>query len=397
MINFKNVENKFDIKQVMLNNEPDIFYNLKIDLVDKDKMNNQKLSLIDYLTDNIEKLKPKLKFINLFIPYEKISKKEFVHFYKLYQKTKDIIPCYVYVNHEVIDDEIFRHDKETIHWELKTIIKANREIDKVCNFIKNNNFSPFEALAYIHNYVSNVANYNISDPLKFYWYGADQYFAGAYKDLPEVVCAGYSSLMKEIIDNLKMPELSCELISVELKHLKKNFTAKHSRCFIKIKDDKYGLDQTVFDDPTWDNDKDAKCSKYTHFAMPNDSHEDKKNGNYKFYPLYHYSFPKNKNVVDVIDFNEYQNFRNNSKNQIDQKMVETAYANIMHKTCPKQKPSEIYSALKQIAQESYKEQVERQFIGNITQQKLVLTRKEVYEICGEILQKPGTQELEKTY
>ena len=346
----------------MLNNEPDIFYNLKIDLVNKDKIDNQKLALIDYLTENIEKLKPKLKFINLYIPYEKISKKEFIHFYKLYQKTKDIIPCYVYVNHEVIDDEIFRHDKETIHWELKTIIKANREIENVCNFIKENKFSPFERLAYIHNYVSNVANYNISDPLKYYWYGADQFFAGAYKDIPEVVCAGYSALMKEIIDNLKMPELSCELISVQLKHLKKNYTAKHSRCFIKI-------------------------------AMPNDLHEDKKNGNYKYYSLLHYSFPKNKNIVDIIDFNEYQNFRNNSKNQINQKMIETAYANIIHKTYPNQKPNEVYDVLKQMARESYKEQMSRQFLGNITQPNLVLKRKEVYEICEKTVEDSVNQEL----
>ena len=100
--------------------------------------------------------------------------------------------------------------------------------------------------------------------------------------------------MKEIIDNLNMPELECELVSVEFKHLKKDYSARHARCFIRIKDDKYGIDQTMFDDPTWDNDIKSNCLKYAHFAMPNDCHDRKRNNNYQYFSIYQFNYPNEK-------------------------------------------------------------------------------------------------------
>ena len=387
------MENKFDIKKVMLSAEPDIFYNLKIDLAENGKYKQSKLELLNYIVDNFDKLKNKMKFINIYVPYEKIPKKEFGYLYNLFLKTNDKIPCHVYVEHQYINDDDFYDEKENVHWELKTIIKANTEIDKVCKTIRDKNFSPFEALAYIHNYVSNIANYNMSHLTGQYWYSADQFFAGAYKDLPEIVCAGYSSLMKEIIDNLNMPGLKCEMISLGVQNTKKDYYARHSRCYISIKDTKYGLDQSVFDDPTWDNDANSKCSKYAHFAMPNDCHERERNNNYIYNSLTKYSHPKSKNAVEVIDFNCYRDLYNKSQNQIDQKMIETAYANIMHKIYPNQSPNQIYNDLKLMARESYKEQMERYFIGYIKQPNLMLKKKDIYEICGKTQTESQSQEL----
>ncbi len=393
MVILKEINEFNDLKQVVKNAKPETFFNLKIDLTKNDRINAKKLALIDNITKNFSVIKSKIKYINLYVPYEKIPKKEFGHLYKLYKKTKDQIPCYVNVKHRYIDDDKFQDEKYAISWDLGAVIKANTGIEKVCDFIKKNRLSPFEALAFIHNYVSNVANYKTSNLLGGDWFSKDQFFVGAYLDLPEVVCAGYSSLMKEIIDNLNMPELKCEIISVSFEHLEKDYYAKHARCLIEIQDKKYGLNQTVFDDPTWDNDSNSNCSKYTHFALRNDIHDISVSKLYDYHLPYIFKFSDKKRTVEYCDFNPYRSLYNKSKNKIDQKMIETAYVNIMHKACLNKSPTEIYDDLKQIAKLSFKEQQERKFQGNLSQSNPVLTKKEVFGICGKNLTKEDEKEL----
>ena len=394
MVILKEINEFNDLKQVMKNSEPDTFYNLKIDLGSGDKLDERRLKLLDYLADNFNLFKGKVKFVNLYVPYEKISKKDFKHLFKFYKKTSNNIPSYVNVSHKYMDDEDFFEEIQSISWDLKTIIKANLEIDDVCKFIKSNRLSPFEALAYVHNYVSTVANYNPSNNLKSSdWYAKDQYFAGAYIDLPEVICAGYSSLMKEIIDTLDMPELKCDIIGVELTDKKSNYHAKHARCLIKVKDDKYGLNQTVFDDPTWDNNKDAECSQYANFAMKNNCHEPEISKSYNYYIPYIYQFINNKSGKIKLDLNTYKTLFNKSQNQIDQKMVETCYVNIMHKRYKEASTNEIYYSLKKMASASFKQQEKRNFVGNLTQAYPILTRKEISKICCESIK---TEDREKT-
>ena len=74
-------------------------------------------------------------------------------------------------------------------------------------------------------------------------------------------------------------------------------------------------------------------------------------------------------------------------------MIETAYVNIMHKACLNKSPTEIYEDLKQIARVSFKEQQERKFQGNLSQSNPVLTKKEVFGICGKNLTKEDEKEL----
>ena len=282
----KEIRNISDINSIIENDTENLF-NLILDFKKNGKFDQNKAALLDYITDNFDKLENKVSCLNFFVPYERIPKKEFSCFLKFYQKIENKIPCYVDVNHEYHNDiQVLNAKKENIsqpntysdaHWDIKTIIKANTEINKVCDFIKEQSFSPFETLAYIHNYVSTVANYNTSTPVYFHDARHDQFFAGAYDDIPEIVCAGYSSLMFEIIESLNLPNLKCQLVRLDVKNLEKNFISSHQKCLIKIKDDKYGLNQTVFDDPTFDNKEDAISSKYSHFAMPNDCHIESKN------------------------------------------------------------------------------------------------------------------------
>ena len=383
MTQLKDIKSIFDLYEIMKDEKSNTFYNLKIELSKHGRYLTKKLELLNYIAENFEKIKDKVKYINLFVPFEKIPKEEFKYIFKLYNATKDDVPCYINVDREYRNEETLFDDKHSVSWDLKTIVKANTEIDSVCDFIKEQNFSPFEALAYIHNYVSTIANYHESQDIKEQWYSHDQFFPGIFEDIPEVVCAGYSSLMKEIIDNLNMPELKCKIISVSMSKIGVGLLGNHARCLIEIKDKKYGLNQTVFDDPTWDNDKNATCAKYAHFAMCNECHDFSLNKSYRYGYPHHFDLLGNKNIGSKRDMNTSRELYNKSKNAIDQKMIETAYATVMHKALKNDSPSDIYDYLKQMARESHKEQTSRHFEGNLKQSGTVLSKKDVYEICGK--------------
>ncbi|MBO7508305.1 MAG: hypothetical protein J6T39_01505, partial [Clostridia bacterium] len=256
----------------------------------------------------------------------------------------------IVVHHTKSDRHAYSH--KDIEWDLQTIIKANSEIDKVCNFIKKNNFSPFEALAYVHFYVSTLAKYNSTrEDGKHKWGDYDQFFAGGYMNLPEIVCAGYSALMEEIIDKLKLDGLKCKIISVEFKHLKKNVEDSHARCMIFIKDRKYGLDQTVFDDPTWDNDENLNF-KYAHFAMSNDCFKNSNNKMYDFDEPMLGEYDKNRTKIEYFDeacFDKY----NNSRNQINQAMIEKVFFTVLKAKYPKDTFDKLWSKLQKMASETF--------------------------------------------
>ena len=159
---------------------------------------NNNYDCIKFLVENYKQLATKVKIVNLTLPYEKIPKKDFEVIYNLGTKLPNT-RCNVTVAHRYIEDDRFIDNKGHVMWDLKTIVKANKSINDVCSFIQKNNFSPFEAYAFVHNYVSTIAKYN-SSSVGGTWLSHDQYFPGAFFDLPEIVCMGYASLEKEIID-----------------------------------------------------------------------------------------------------------------------------------------------------------------------------------------------------
>ena len=190
--------------------------------------------------------------------------------------------------------------------------------------------------------------------------------------------------MEEIIDNLNMPELKWDIVNVMVKNVKEDFIANHARCFIKIKDDKYGLNQTLFDDPTFDNKKEAQSSLYSHFAMLNDCHISSKNKLYDYYDFHHYNLLNNKTVIDCNPLFDFcKETYSLSKNQIDQRMIETAYANIMHKVDKNATSKEIYGAIKIMAKESFKNQLNRKYVGNLTKSTPIITKREIENICSQ--------------
>ena len=340
------------------------------------------LKALDLLADNPEYLKNEgIRNIRIHLPYERVPKDVFKKLYNLYMNTNDFAKCKLCVLHSYTDDHSSK-SSTVINWDIETIIKANSGIDEVCNIIKSKKLSPLETLAYIHTYVSTIAAYTKSPDKKHDWYSHDQFFAGAFMNMPEVVCLGYASLMKEIIDNLDIPELKCEMITVEYENKMKDSVEHHARCYIQVRDEKYGVDMSCFDDPTWDGDFDGRGRlKYAHFALSNDMHEQKSNIHYKYYMPDFLKYDDTKAGKIITDLNPYYDLYDHSKNKIEQLMIETIYFNMFQKTGRFKDVNELCANLVDMARDSFDDQVHRGFVGgNLTERELLLSPTQADEL-----------------
>ncbi len=159
-------------------------------------------------------------------------------------------------------------------WDFEDVLKANSEIDKVVNTILSSQLTPFEAMLYIHNYATQF-KYVDSERIKGYSMEESRVIVGFYKN-NKIVCSGYASIVKSIIDKLELKEykgLECELVGCKLP-LKKEFIEKvksnndtnynvsdsagHCHNIIKIKDKKYSIAGYYSEDSTWDSKRKSK-------------------------------------------------------------------------------------------------------------------------------------------
>ncbi|MGN1213074.1 MAG: hypothetical protein ACI4TZ_03425 [Christensenellales bacterium] len=372
------VNNLQQLKSILLDDCCDS--TLNISLVDEN--NHYVKGKIKFLMSidktNIELLKQKINTINFYVPYEKIPYTIFLQLSKFYSAVKSNINCNVIVNHTYRDYKIEYKDKKL--WDFKTIKKCNNYIYDICKTIKRANLSPAEALAYIHQQVSTVANYSMSDVPS--WNSCDQYFAGAFLPKPEFVCTGYSSLMKEIIDELNMEELSCELIEMDCYNYFKQKLESHTRLMVELKDKKYALDRTVFDDATWDNDSESKYPKYAHFLMPMSCHEEDMS-------IYDYSNFKlltksgQKNEIKLVSYYIHYNYLLKKNLPLEQEIIEAIEFNMLLKTEKNKDFNSIYQKLKAMAKISYNEQQERKYKGTLNSESLKLSCKDCFKLYSK--------------
>lgn len=157
---------------------------------------------------------------------------------------------YVMVNEfaQVKDSEMIDNS-----WTLKDVVKANRDIDRVVNDIKSKNLSPFETMVYIHKYVTSNFAYKEGTMEEC------RVIPGIFKT-GNIVCSGYASVVKAIVDKLDMPELKCMIVGCEFykKSLSYELEGGHCHNLIYMKDDKYGIDGYYMEDACWD----AKTPEY---------------------------------------------------------------------------------------------------------------------------------------
>lgn len=360
---------------------------LVIDLLNDDKeYSHEKLQQLLNFINNCENYKNKLNNVEIIVANERIPYNVFEIVEKLYQKSKNLFTVNLAVKHY---DNCNRKDSETTKlWDIETIINANKYIDEICSIVKNNNLSPAEALAYIHLRVSKVAHYQSSENRT--WSSNDQYLVGAFMKKPEFVCAGFASLEKQIIDELNMPELKCDILNIDLR--KKDGSTdfeSHARLIINITDKKYDINGHFYSDPTWDNVSKDKTPVYSHMFMPNDCHE---YGQSKYeYDEDAYIYKKvGKYERRLEDFPLYFAFCNESPVFLQQEKLEEIVFNTMSKTSNKSF-NDLYSLLGEMAKSTYDNQIERQYREKYSP-TLQLQRQDAQKIYNAIKNGENSQE-----
>lgn len=163
------------------------------------------------------------------------------------------------------EDELYFMEDKTCpenSWTFEEVIKANSYIDGIVEYIKEQNFTPFEAATFIHLYITSLFSYKENEDNLI----SPRSIVGVLTS-DDIVCVGYASLTKAIIDKLKMPGLECSTFaskitsteeSDDVKGIDKNSPTGHMQNLIKIKDTKYKIDGRYVSDACWD----SKCETF---------------------------------------------------------------------------------------------------------------------------------------
>ncbi len=138
-------------------------------------------------------------------------------------------------------------------WTLHQVISVNNNIDRLVNVIKKNNYSPFETMVFLHKYFTTHFFYNKGELEE------SRILPGIYFNA-KIVCSGYASLLKAVIDRLDNPNLKADIMGCKLFNKEPPYKIESSHCqnFIYIKDDKYDIDGYYIEDLTYD------CKKLFH-------------------------------------------------------------------------------------------------------------------------------------
>ena len=173
--------------------------------------------------------------------------------------------------------EMFFNDEVTVneetfenHVSLEGVCQMNSDIDKIVNFIKEKQFTPYEAMIYIHNYLT---SFTYNKGKSQYEHDIAQTIVGPLLTKNKnVICSGFSSLCKAIIDKLNMPGLECKMVSLrcfEVNQDNPEFLGAHSICLIKINDEKYGVNGEYYNDASNDSKKfEYSRGRFLHFLYP---------------------------------------------------------------------------------------------------------------------------------
>jgi len=247
----------------------DLYYYTKYGfnvVIEVDKMKNEEIKL-KHIESLIKKAKALNLPLNLFVSgYSKIGNEK-EHVDMLF--TQNILNTFIALNNYLRANKMgeLRFMEDPLHpdssWTLSQVINANEEINSLVDTIKMQNFTPYEAMAYIHFYLSSQFPYkeNVEDPL------APRSIVGLLNS-EDIVCVGYAKFIKAVVDKLNMPGLSAQTIESVLKPVQPKNGAKmvnkypisgfaHLQNLITINDPKYGVKGTYMNDACWDAKNDS--------------------------------------------------------------------------------------------------------------------------------------------
>ena len=144
---------------------------------------------------------------------------------------------------------------DEVKWDINHIKNANRRVNIVVDHIKNQDFSPFEAICFIHKMI--ISNFlyqeNEEEPT------LARSLIGVL-NTSNIVCVGYSLLVKAIVDKLENPNLKSDISVIQLEQEKLNYVSDyinpgdgHMQNLILINDEKYDVHGAYLVDTTFDS------------------------------------------------------------------------------------------------------------------------------------------------
>lgn len=150
-------------------------------------------------------------------------------------------------------------------WDINDVAYANQQIQRVANYIKSKNYTPYESMMFIHKYITSHFGYKETG------INSQEFIVGAFKN-NGIICSGYASLTKAIVDALGNPNLSCDIIGCELytDSFIPELQGGHCQCVVHINDSEYSINGTYINDACWD----SKTPEYpkgrglAHFMYP---------------------------------------------------------------------------------------------------------------------------------
>lgn len=140
---------------------------------------------------------------------------------------------------------------------IKEVERTNAFVHNIANYLKKLNPSPFEAAVFIHNFCSSF----------FYNEVNKQYGSRVLGDViasGNIVCVGYATMFKAIVDELNIKGLSAKLNTAFILN---NITG-HSNNLVSVEDPKYNIYGSYMEDACFSSISENKYSSFSHCLYP---------------------------------------------------------------------------------------------------------------------------------
>lgn len=166
-------------------------------------------------------------------------------------------------------------------WSYREVLRANDMINNIVNKIREYNFSPYEALIYIHSWCANI-KYKKNEKNR-----ESEITIVGYANNEDILCVGYSYLIKAICDNLNMPGLKAKVNFCKFTY-ENDDRDRHAQNLIEIKDSKYNISGTYREDACLDCKTQNRDFTFTYFL--NSMSDIKNTNNLKEY------------IIDIVNY-----------------------------------------------------------------------------------------------
>ena len=137
-------------------------------------------------------------------------------------------------------------------WTFDAVARANCIVEVHAQYILDRGFSPFEAMVYIHKKASEMKYIPATKKESL---ETGRVLPSVFKD-DKIICSGYASFVKSIIDRVNMDGLSCKIQGCGFIGENGELIGSHCQNLISINDDKYDIKGVYLEDASFDAIKD---------------------------------------------------------------------------------------------------------------------------------------------